>query len=75
MRLIKKEIGPEGSYHYHSEMTIIPEGAFSFCRCTMPIKPENKNKYPANWNEIRERIWNPAETSVLISIEKQYKEL
>ena len=22
----------------------------------MPIKPENKHRYPANWSEIRERI-------------------
>ena len=22
----------------------------------MPIKPENKSRYPQNWNEIRERI-------------------
>lgn len=22
----------------------------------MPIKPENKNRYPKNWSEIRERI-------------------
>lgn len=22
----------------------------------MPIKPENRAKYPANWSEIRERI-------------------
>ena len=22
----------------------------------MPIKPENKHRYPANWKEIRERI-------------------
>jgi hypothetical protein len=27
----------------------------------MPIKPENKDKYPANWNEIRERIKQRAE--------------
>jgi len=22
----------------------------------MPIKPENKNRYPKNWSEVRERI-------------------
>ena len=22
----------------------------------MPIKPENKNRYPENWKEIRQRI-------------------
>jgi hypothetical protein len=29
----------------------------------MPIKPENKDKYPANWKEIRERIKNRASNS------------
>lgn len=27
----------------------------------MPIKPENKRRYPANWNEIRKRILDRAE--------------
>jgi hypothetical protein len=26
----------------------------------MPIKPENKNRYPKNWNEIRTRIQDRA---------------
>lgn len=28
----------------------------------MPIRPENKNKYPDNWKEIRENILNRAKS-------------